>query len=592
MQKVRYMLRGIPGFNATADRNEVRFRWVVAAMVLALLGLLGLQVYLVLRVQRQQAHQFQLAVMASLQATASHLEMEEARRSLRLALEPDVATLSGQGTVSQISCPVLDSLGTQTLPIPVGLPVEGNYAVVRSGSDRQLILANPDPLQLEQYMHGGKTVTYFEYSSSTDQVGCQSSCHSGGAHAASREALGAFQTKTLTRQDVADIYLHKLRLRLNNLEDLLAKLANETPLLESRIDTAQIAFLLDREFQQNGIDQVFEWWIEPPGDPVAFASLASRLKPSRPLPHHFSTALFPNDLHPSGARLFVGFPSSQRFDDSVLVGMVAITLSLILVVLGGFLYTVRLHQRQKRLADMKQDFVNNMTHEFKTPISTISLATQALGEPMIAQQPEKRARLLNIISSESHHLARQVERVLQLAELERTGLRLSVSPVTIHTLIESAAANARLAVEAKNGTLLVYNHLPKTMTLMADALHLDNVLTNLLDNAMKYTEGPPHILLKSYLGVDSWVISVEDKGLGMNPDQVKRIFQSFYRVPTGDRHDVKGFGLGLAYTQQAVEAHGGTISVDSTPGVGSAFTVVIPVSNASTSRLTLSAASL
>lgn len=246
------------------------------------------------------------------------------------------------------------------------------------------------------------------------------------------------------------------------------------------------------------------------------------------------------------------------------------TTVVMLVVMLFFGYSLFVILKQKRLSEIQKDFINNMTHEFKTPISTIEVASEVLQQPEIVKEPERLLNYATIINKENKRLRGQVERVLQLASLENDALELKHTTVHVHTLVEEVAA--QLAPSVVDGDLKL-NLKATNDTIKADPLHLTNVIYNLVDNAIKYSSDKPQITLSTQNENDYLVLIVEDKGVGMTREEVKQVFDKFYRVATGNRHDVKGFGIGLSYVKLIVKELGGYIDVESEPGKGSSFIV-------------------
>jgi two-component system phosphate regulon sensor histidine kinase PhoR len=224
---------------------------------------------------------------------------------------------------------------------------------------------------------------------------------------------------------------------------------------------------------------------------------------------------------------------------------------------------------------MKTDFLNNMTHEFKTPIATISLATDAIRNLIKNQNPEKAERFINIIKEENERMDSQVGKVLQMARIDKNEFNLNIEEIDVLDIVNRAADRIALQIEKKNGSLKL-DFQAKNYIIEADETHFTNVIYNLLDNANKYSPDKPEIKLTLSDSSGGIKISVEDKGLGISKEARKYIFDKFYRVPTGDVHDIKGFGLGLSYVKAIVTAHAGHIDVKSEPGKGSIFTVFFP----------------
>ena len=248
----------------------------------------------------------------------------------------------------------------------------------------------------------------------------------------------------------------------------------------------------------------------------------------------------------------------------------------LLLVIVFFAYTLFVILKQRRLSEIQKDFINNMTHEFKTPLATIAVSAEVLKDPAIASQPERLMNYAVIIEKENIRLKQQVERVLQMARLDKEQINLKKERVSIHQLIDDAVRHQALALQERRGVVSLSLDATKE-DIEADKLHLMNAINNLLDNAIKYCQDVPEIVVRTVQQAGNIVIEVQDNGIGIGQDSIKRIFQKFYRVPTGNVHDVKGFGLGLSYVKTIVDAHKGRVSVSSEPGKGSIFRITLPL---------------
>lgn len=246
------------------------------------------------------------------------------------------------------------------------------------------------------------------------------------------------------------------------------------------------------------------------------------------------------------------------------------------IVFVFFAYSVYLIIRQKKLSEMKTDFINNMTHELKTPISTISLSSEVLMGDKITTQPERLRQYAQLIFNENQRLKLQVEKVLQLAALDKQQVTLKKEKIDVHEVIEAACQS--LAMVHENGEAEIELELEaRHHTIMADAVHFGNIVHNLLDNAVKYSSGGARITVRTDNTNDHIRIAFSDRGIGIPKKALPYIFDKFYRVHTGDVHDVKGYGLGLYYVRQLVQAHSGKIQVESKEGAGSTFTITLPL---------------
>ncbi|MBC7867575.1 MAG: HAMP domain-containing histidine kinase, partial [Gloeobacteraceae cyanobacterium ES-bin-316] len=242
-----------------------------------------------------------------------------------------------------------------------------------------------------------------------------------------------------------------------------------------------------------------------------------------------------------------------------------------LIITTAFYITIRSLLKQKKLSEIKSDFINNMTHEFKTPLATISLAVDALKNEKVIGDQEKTQYFTGVIKEENKRMNKQVEAILQAALLDKQEVQLNLKRHTAHTLINSAVNNMTLPIQEKNGVLEVKLDAANDL-ILADEVHFINFVNNLLDNAVKYSKENPLIRLSTANTASQFRIKIEDNGIGMNKETLGRIFEKFYRAHTGNIHNVKGFGLGLSYVKTMVNAHGGSIKAESTLGKGSCFT--------------------
>lgn len=251
---------------------------------------------------------------------------------------------------------------------------------------------------------------------------------------------------------------------------------------------------------------------------------------------------------------------------------------LLLILVIFFAYTINIILKQKRLSEIKNDFINNMTHELKTPISTIALSAEVLQQPGIAKNEERLRNYASIIQRENQRLQLQVEKVLQIASLEKYKLDLTQTPILLDQLIQETCKTFEIPLTEMNGEIELKLD-AEGAEVLADEFHLSNIFNNLLDNALKYCQKQPHIVISTETDKKHVRIYFKDNGIGLKNDQVKLIFEKFYRVPTGNIHNVKGFGLGLHYVKQMIEVFQGSIRVESEEGKGSIFIIELPINH-------------
>ncbi|MBK8698688.1 MAG: HAMP domain-containing histidine kinase [Saprospiraceae bacterium] len=273
--------------------------------------------------------------------------------------------------------------------------------------------------------------------------------------------------------------------------------------------------------------------------------------------------------------LYLFFPKKSGFLWRNVWPILALSIFFTGLILFCFSYTIYIIFKQKKISEIKNDFINNMTHEFKTPIATISLATDSIQSPMVMGNETKIRKFLGIIKEENRRMLNQVEKVLQMAQIDRNEITLKPDKIDVNEIAEQAAHHAELKITDRGGSIITRLS-AKRAVIEADQNHVSNIIANLLDNAEKYTQEEPHIILETQDDKDGVRVLVTDNGIGIGKDALKHIFEKFYRVPTGNLHNVKGFGLGLSYVKAMVDAHGGRISVKSEVGKGSTFTIFLP----------------
>ncbi|MGX8713165.1 MAG: sensor histidine kinase [bacterium] len=288
------------------------------------------------------------------------------------------------------------------------------------------------------------------------------------------------------------------------------------------------------------------------------------------------------NFHPAGVvssnQYFVtlAFPSAQLFLQRHSRLYVYMSFFLLLIVVTMFFISLRALYKQQRLDQMKTEFINNMTHEIKTPLATISLACEMLRDETVSQDAASRKNFLGIINDENHRMRILVETILQSAKMSNKNFRLNPKEVDVHQIIEKVTQSFRLTLSNRGGTL--ETHLSANPSIIvADELHLTNLIYNLIDNGIKYSTGNPHITVTTSTRDGQFLLSVADQGIGIAKEDQRHVFDKFYRVSTGDVHNVKGFGIGLNYVAQVVNLHQGHITLESELGQGSTFIVSLPM---------------
>jgi signal transduction histidine kinase len=328
--------------------------------------------------------------------------------------------------------------------------------------------------------------------------------------------------------------------------------------------------------QNKGIDLPFEFAVYSPSNdtnkiPIRSDGFLADYKTDA-----YKVSLFPNDLFKKPDLLMVHFEGQRAHVMKSLFWLLigSILFTMIIVFGSGISFVVMI--RQKKISDIKTDFINNMTHEFKTPIATISIAADSINNPRVLNEPDTIRTFTRIIKEENNRMNTRVEQVLQMALLDSRDFKLRPTQFNMNSLIGKVADHFTLQIEKRGGSL-TRNLEATNQEIFADEDHIRNVLLNLLDNANKYSVENPEITVFSYNKSGKYYFGVEDKGIGMTTDAKRRVFDKFYRVATGNIHNIKGFGLGLSYVKAIILAHQGEILIESEPGKGSRFEIGLKV---------------
>ena len=381
----------------------------------------------------------------------------------------------------------------------------------------------------------------------------------------------------LTQLDTLGTFMPEISSRLHIRTDRIRRTAdqffNEITELDNReIDLEQIGNLLKDELQNRNIPIDYKFGV------LQDSLFLDRVDPEdsvKLITSPLQANLYPNDILQKNIRLSVIFPGRDKFIYRSLNWLLITSFLFSLIILLTFTLSIYYILKQKKISEMKSDFINNMTHEFKTPIATISVATDSIVNEKVVGNPEKIKYFAGMIKKENTRMNRQVEDILTIARLDKKEFEFNWEAMNVHELIDDAINGIGIQVEKRNGIMdKELNALNPVVT--TDKMHFTNVVFNLLDNAIKYSVDAPKIKVTTVNKPAGILISVTDNGIGMNKVVQSKIFERFYRQSHGNIHNVKGFGLGLSYVKAVVEANHGTISVQSEPGKGSKFDVFLP----------------
>ena len=499
--------------------------WLLTIVMSLTFGaLLYFQIMYLENMVKMREEQFSETVMRCLAATSSYLEKKETLHFL----EEDINIIESS---------LYD--GTQ---------INGNGNV-------RYTIENPDG-----------TITKYTLAAETDNT------KQDPAKITYPSPTGSIESRYRDMQEVIrSQYLYQQGL-LNEVILSILRDSGKRPGLE-RADSTIIKTFLASELESYGLHVPFVYAVTTPKDAILFASDGYIDSPDE---GKYMQTLFPNT--DSQLRLIVEFPTKTTYIFSS-VRFIIPTLAFTLILLVIFLYTIILAFRQKKISEMKTDFINNMTHELKTPISTISLAAQMLNDDSVRKSPTSLNHLSQVIMDESKRLRFQVEKVLQMSVFDNSGSGLKFTEVNANSIIQNVVNTFKIKVEKYGGELTTELNADDA-EIKVDEMHFTNIIYNLLDNAVKYMseyEEPRLSISTRDIGANMLEIRISDNGIGIKKEDLKKIFDKFYRVSTGNRHDVKGFGLGLAYVKKMVAIFRGTIVVESELGKGSTFIITIPL---------------
>lgn len=341
--------------------------------------------------------------------------------------------------------------------------------------------------------------------------------------------------------------------------------------INNRVNPELIETFLNKNLESQGVDINFEYAIFD--DDLSTAIRSDNFEKTN---NSYGVPVFLDVNNESSYNLWVDFPERSKFLISTILWMIVLSIIFTSVIVIAYSSAIYQLIKQRQISQIKTDFINNMTHEFKTPIATINLALDSIKNPKIIDDKEKVLRYLGMIKQENKRMHAQVENVLRISKLEKNELNISKEPLELHDIVEDAVTHVQLIVEDRKGYIKLHLNAKQT-SVLANETHFTNVMVNIFDNAIKYSDKAPKIDVYTENVGNNVEVKIKDKGNGMSKQVQKRVFEKFYREHTGNVHNVKGHGLGLAYVKRIIDDHQGHISVESEKGKGSTFTVRLPL---------------
>ncbi len=529
--------------------NNRMIRYLILVISIALLGLTAIQVYWINSAVALKEDEFKRKAIGALRNTAYKLEKFEAYQNFKSHLKNE-----------QLLSKKIDALrkkrrmGRSTSSKRIIIDSVGNGGVHIEIVEEHHNLASPRKRQRSS--RPGKSEWNFGISGypTTKLEATQKM---------KNEADSLMQISALNSMDVWEEMISEM-MDLHFFKDI-----------NQRVDKDIVDSILRDELRSNLILANFEFGVFD-NFGRAYNTLTSEEHFGELYATPYKVKLFPNDYLGETYFLSVHFPNQKGYLLGSMWGLLTISTLFLLIIIGAFSFTINTIVKQKKLSVIKNDFINNMTHELKTPISTISLACEALTDSAVEKSKGMRSNFIEKIRQENRRLGLLVENVLKSALWDKGEFKLDKSQEDIHEIIDVVGKSFDLKAQEKNAQITYVLDAPHHVVL-ADKVHITNALYNLLDNALKYSKENPIIKVGTTNSHNKLIIYVEDNGIGISKENQKKIFEKFYRVPTGNVHDVRGFGLGLNYVQEIVSRHEGQIRMDSSPGNGSRFEIELPI---------------
>jgi len=490
---------------------------IIALMSASVVGILGLQAYWVQKAVGEQSKEFDRRAKSALYATVKDLARSQAEItfSTKFGEMPDVEEILEQAKLN-----IEEVL------------VEQDTIIFENG-----VLVNTRKSGKNHRISNGSNVVIIETQS------------------------------RISSQEQENFDVHGAEIIEEAIQNVVVRELREEPDISTRIGEKDLHKILKENLRQEGVELDFSYAVLA-DTVVSTYSIVDQVDGS-----YYSTPLFPN--RPDHSSLYLGFPSKEMFLFQSMGSILFFVFLFSILMIASFAYAMRYMLQQKRLSAMKSDFINNMTHEFKTPLATIGLAAESLIHPKVKIDERALIAYSEVILQESKRLNYHVETILQLAKIERKELMLNKEWVSFRDLVVEATDSHKLMIEKRDADLTL-NFCEDRLKVFADAHHLCNAISNLLDNALKYSFNKPEITISVKAENDHVILAVSDRGSGMSSEAKERAFEAFYREESGDVHSVKGFGVGLSYVKEIVERHNGEVFLKSRLGQGTVVTIKIP----------------
>jgi two-component system phosphate regulon sensor histidine kinase PhoR len=513
--------------------NKKLFNLLIALMSISLLGIIFVQGYWIANSYKNKEDQFTLNVRQVLISASKTIQLKETQYYYEIYSglidsidEPD------QERFSELIYTIKNESNNETFIFSDGI-LEEDYKLSTSFLDLEI-----DSIQFKKLINKKTTTKIFSGLDGRPNI----------------------QSRTESFNRLKDY-------ERNQFENAFRNISAKTP-IHKRVDGEEIEQLISSGLKERGLSTNFEYAVYSKDLATKIRSRKFQLDPEST----YGVPLFVNDDFRTSYQLYVNFSDKEKFVLSSILGIAILSLIFTGVIVFSYAHALRQLFKQRQISQIKTDFINNMTHEFKTPIATINLALDALKNPKVSENKEFIDRYHKMIRDENRRMHTQVENVLRISKLEKNQLDLQKEDVKLHSIIEDAISHVSLIVENKGGYIKTHFEALNSKVL-GSRTHLTNVIVNIFDNAIKYSEGPPQIDVYTENVKNTFILRIQDQGIGMNKAVQKKIFEKFYREHMGDIHNVKGHGLGLSYVKRILDDHEAQIYVESEKEKGSTFII-------------------
>tara|TARA_B110000240_G_scaffold40164_1_gene44685 strand:+ start:2468 stop:4030 length:1563 start_codon:yes stop_codon:yes gene_type:complete len=515
--------------------NNKLFSLLIALMTLSLLGIIFVQGYWIKNSYQNREDQFTLNIRQVLISVSKEIQLEEIEKYYNVYNSIiDTIQVSDQASFSELIYSITNERNDEIYIFSDGV-LEENYKLSSSALNLDM-----DSIQFKKITSRKVTTKITSGIDGNKNV----------------------QTKTESFKRLKDY-------EQNQFENAYKNILSKTP-IHKRTSGEKIKKLIIKQLEELGLSTNFEYAVYSNSLATKIRSRNFTLDPTST----YGVPLFVNDDIKTNFQLYVNFSDKEKFVLSSIMGMAILSILFTGVIILTYASALRQLLKQRQISQIKTDFINNMTHEFKTPIATINLALDALKNPKVSDNKEFIARYHNMIREENRRMHTQVENVLRISKLENDELDLEKGEVNLHDIIENAITHVSLIVEHKGGYIKTHLNALNS-SVYGSNIHLTNIIVNIIDNAIKYTEAAPEIDIYTENEGKHIILKIVDKGIGMNKLVQKKIFEKFYREQMGNIHNVKGHGLGLSYVKRILDDHNAEINVESEKGKGSTFSIKI-----------------